>query len=174
MATHRLPVAIIKPDAGVPLDLISNQITSATGPSVGNLLAYVLADGGSDEGVYIKFSVPKNYVGTPKIVVRGILDGAPGASDVLAFSFRKRSVANNESADGTFDAEQTSSATIGSSGSAHSDEDEVEQSVTLTAGDYAVDDSVLGYLALDASVNTYAGNFLLYADDGVFFEYADA
>lgn len=173
MATHRIPVAIIKPDAGVPLDLVSNQITAAATPSIGDLLAYVVADGGADEGLFIKFTVPKNYVGTPKLVVRGILDGAPGASSVLAFTFRKRAVANNEAADGTFDAEQTSSATIGSSGSNHSDEDVVEQSITLTGGDYAVDDDVYGYIAIDASVNDYAGNVLLTSEDSIFFEFAD-
>jgi hypothetical protein len=172
MATHRISVlGGEKPDAGVPLDQVSGQITAAAAPSVGSLLAYVLADGGADEGVYIAFHIPKNYVGTPKLVVRGILDGAPGASDVLAFTFRKRAVANNEAADGAFDAEQTSSATIGSGGSAHADEDFIEQSITLTAGDYAVDDLVMGYLAIDASVNTYAGNFLLL---DLNFEYTDA
>lgn len=174
MATHRIPVAIIKPDSGCPLDLVSNQITAAASPSVGDLLAYVLADGGSDEGLYIKFSIPKNYVGSPKLIVRGVLDGAPGAAHVLAFSFRKRAIADNEAADGAFDAEQTSSATIGSGGSNHSDEDVVEQSITLTAGDYAVDDDVYGYIAIDASVNDYTGNVLLIAEDSILFEYADA
>lgn len=174
MATHRIPVAIIKPDAGCPLDLIANQITEATTPSIGDLLAYVLLDGGADEGVWVKWTVPKNYVGTPKCVIRGMLDGAPGASDVLAFGCRKRAVANNESADGTFDSEQLGSATIGSSGSAHSDEDIVEQSITLTAGDYAIDDDVFAYVFLDSSVNTYVGNLLLFAEDSIFFEYNDA
>lgn len=172
MATHRLNVwGGIKPDSGVPLDLVSNQITAATAPSVGNLLCYVLADGGSDEGGYVFIDVPKNYVGTPKLVFRGILDGAPSAATVLAFGCRKRAYTSNESADGTFDAEQTASATIGSNGSGHSDEDFVELSITLTAGDYAVDDQVALYAYLDASANDYAGNVLW---TGLDFEYADA
>lgn len=160
-----------KPESGVPLDLVSNQITSATLPSVGALMAYVLADGGADEGIYLSFHIPKNYVSAPKIVIKGILDGAPGASDTLGFSFRKRAVADNESADGTFDAEQTTSATIGSSGSSHSNEDLYATSITLTAGDYAVDDDVYGYLAIDASGTSYAGNFLL---TDVEFEWSDS
>jgi len=172
MATYRMSVlGGEKPDAGVPLDLVSNQITSATAPSIGNLLAYVMADGGADEGLYILFRVPKNYVGSPKIGVIGVLDGTPGASETLGFGFRKRAVADNESADGTFDAEQTVSSTIGSSGSNHADEDQLVTSITLTGGDYDVDDMVYGYIYLDASGTTYAGNFLL---TEVFFEYADA
>jgi hypothetical protein len=172
MATFRKPVRIDQPDSGVPLDLVSNQITAATAPSVGNLRCYVLADGGSDEGVYCRFTIPKNYVGSPAVVIRGILDGAPSNGDDLGFSFRKRAVADNESADGTFDAEQTTQNTdIGGTGSAYSNEDLYATSITLTAGDYAVDDEVYGYLAIDASGTTYTGNFLL---TSIEFQYADA
>lgn len=171
MATHRKPIKIVGQDSGVPTDLISNQITAATAPSIGNQLCQVMADGGSDEGVYVRFTVPKNYVGTPKLVVKGVLDGAPSAGDDLGFSFRKRAVANNEAADGTFDAEQTVQNTdIGSTGTNHANEDLYEASITLTAGDYAVDDEVYGYLAIDASGTTYTGNFLLTSLE---FEYTD-
>jgi len=173
MATHRIPIAILRPDSAVPVDLIANQITEATTPSVGDLLSFVLADGGADVGVYTKFTIPKNYVGSPFLIVRGLLDGAPGAADVLGFSFRKRAVADNESADGTFDAQEIASATIGSNGSSHSDEDELEEVISLTAGDYAIDDSVLGHLTIDVSATTYAGNLLLYAEDSLFFQYND-
>ncbi len=174
MATHRLDINIgpnAKLDAGVFMDLVANQITEEASPSVGDILAAVLADGGSDTGWKDKLFIPKNYVGTPKIVVRGILDGAPGAADTLGFGFRKRAVANNESADGTFDAEQTISDTIGSNDLGLSDEDEFELSIALTAGDYAVDDAVYFYCYLDASGGDYAGNVLI---TGLFFEYADA
>lgn len=167
-----MPVDIVGQDAGVPLDLVSNQITSATAPSIGTQTCWVLADGGADEGVYVRFPIPKNYVGTPKLVIKGILDGAPGAGDDLGFGFRKRAVANNESADGTFDAEQTVQNTdIGSTGTNHANEDLYEASITLTGSDYAVDDEVYGYLYIDASGTTYAGNFLLASLE---FEYADA
>lgn len=171
MATFRKSCQIVGQDSGVPTSRVGDQITAATAPSIGTQQCWVLADGGSDEGVYVRVSIPKNYVGSPKLVVKGVLDGAPGASNTLGWGFRKRAVANNEAADGTFDAEQTVSATIGSNGSAHSDEDLIEQSITLTAGDYAVDDSVFGYLYIDASGTSYAGNVLLLS---VEFEYADA
>jgi hypothetical protein len=170
MATHRMSViGGAKPDSGVPMDLIANQITEATTPSLGDLLCYVLGTG-ADEGVRGFFKVPKNYVGTPKLVFSGYLDGAPGASDTLGFAVRKRAVANNEAGDATFDAEQTVSSTIGSGGSGHSDEDFLEASVTLTAGDYAVDDQVQFWAYIDDSGSSYAGNFLL---TDVEFEYAD-
>lgn len=173
MATIRRPVQILGMDSTVFPALISTQITSATAPSIGNLPAYVLNETGSvDEGVYVRFKIPKNFVSAPKLVITGVLDGTVGATDTLGFGFRKRASANNEAADGTFDAEQTTTATIGSTGgSSHSDEDLYETSITLTAGDYAVDDQVSGYLYIDASGNTYTGNFLLTAIE---FEYADA
>lgn len=172
MATHRKKVQITNQDAGVSTDTVGNQITAATAPSIGNQTCFVLADGGADEGVYVKFSVPQNYVGTPLLVIRGVLDGAPGAGDDLGFGFRKRAVASNEAADGTFDAEQTAQDTdIGSTGTNFSNEDLYEETITLTGGDYAVGDEVYGYVYIDASGTTYAGNFLL---TSVEFQYADA
>ena len=169
MAVHRVPVAILRPDSTVPLDLIANQITEAASPSVGDLLAYVLV-GGTDKGVWVKWTVPKNYVGTPVLAIRGMLDGAPGAGDDLAFGVRPLAVADNETADATFDAEQTAQVT---DLSIWADEDEYEETITLT-GTYAVDDSVFAYVYIDASGTTYVGNFLLYAEDSIFFQYSDA
>lgn len=173
MATFRVSVLGVNviPDSGVFPDIIGNQITEGVAPSIGTQGCFVMADAGSDEGIYIDFPIPKNYVGTPKLVVQGILDGAPGAAETLGFGFRKRAVANNESADGTFDAEQTVSSGIGSGGSAHADEDWIELSIDLTAGDYAVDDRVFGYVYIDASGTSYTGNFLLI---DVLLQYADA
>lgn len=176
MATKRKDISIgpnAALDSGVFQDLVSNQIVAAASPSVGDILATLLADGGSDEGWKDSFTIPKEYVATdtPNIVIRGILDGAPGASDTLGFAFRKRAVADNAAADGTFDAEQTVSSTIGSSGSGHSDEDAFELSIALTAGDYAVDNDVYFYVYLDSSGTTYTGNALI---TSIAFEFGDA
>jgi hypothetical protein len=174
MATKRLDIPLGPNgalDSSVFMDLVSNQITAAASPSVGDTLKPVLVGGGGDVGWKDDFRIPKEYVGSPKIIVRGILDGAPGAADTLGFGFRKRAVAGNESADGTFDAEQTVSTTIGSGGSNYADEDEFELSITLTAGDYVVDDSVYFYFYLDDSGTTYTGNALISA---ILFEFADA
>lgn len=172
MATHRISIlGDVALDTGVALSTVGAQITAAAAPSIGSQLCYVLNDGGADEGVHFSFSIPKNYVGSPVLVARGILDGAPGASDVLGLGFRKRAVADNEAADGTFDAEQLGNKSIGSGGLNYADEDEIEITITLTAGDYSVDDTVYGYLYIDASVTAYAGNLLL---KDVLFQYADA
>jgi hypothetical protein len=172
MATHRIPILNnFKPETGVPLSLVGSQITAAAAPSIANQFCYVLSDAGADRGGNGDFMVPKNYVGSPSFIYRGILDGAPGASDTLGVGVRKRAVANNEAADGTFDAEQVTGPTIGSGGSGHADEDEIEVSISLTAGDYAVDDKVYYYAFIDASGTSYAGNFLL---TGLYFQYADA
>lgn len=168
MATYRLPVEIVNQDSTVPSDLVSNQITSDTPPSAGNQTCYVLADGGADEGVYFRFEVPQNYVGTPVLVIKGILDGAPAGGDDLGFACRKRAVADNEVADGTFDAEQTAGST---DISAYANEDLYVEDIPLTGGDYAAGDTVFGYVYIDASATTYAGNFLLI---DVLFQYADA
>lgn len=169
MATLRTPCDIERSDSGVPLDLVSNQITSAAAPSIGNLTAWVMADGGADEGVYGTVEIPQNYVSGAKLRIRGILDGAPGAGDDLGFGFRKRATADNESADGTFDAEQTTQNTdIGSTGTNHSNEDLYQADITLTDGDYAAGDEVDFYFFIDASGTTYTGNFLLRSLDFVY------
>lgn len=172
MATHRLSILNNEiPDTGVPLDAVGNQITAAASPSVGDLLCYVL-NSGADEGLKMSFKVPKNYVGTPKIIVTGILDGTVGASDTLQFSWRKRAVAQNESADGTFDAEQTGvQQTIGSGGGNFSDEDLIEMVIAATAGDFAVDDQVYCYIYRDHGSSSFGGSLLV---TDIEFEYADA
>jgi hypothetical protein len=172
MATHRIRAKIVGADTGVPLDYVGNQITAVAAPSVTNQPCWVLADGGSDEGVSVRFEVPQNYVGTPVLVIKGILDGAPSNGDDLGFGFRKRAVADNEAADGTYDAEQTFQSTdIGSTGSNHANEDVFVASITLTGADYAAGDTVFGNAYIDASGTTYTGNFLL---TEVLFQYADA
>ena len=172
MSTLRIPVEIIRPDSTAFLDLIANQITEATSPSIGDLTCYVLVDGAADNGVYGRFSIPQNFVGTPKLVMRAVLDGSPGAADILGTGVRKRAVANNEAADGTFDAQELSAASvIGSNSLAYSDEDFIEQMIDLSAANYAVGDDVFFYFFLDVSVTTYAGNVLLL---GLEFQYADA
>lgn len=172
MATKRVgAMGDVSMDAGVFTSRVNAQITASTAPSVGTQLCYVMNDGGADEGIYSSFAIPKEYVGAPVFVARGILDGTPGASDVLGIGLRKRAVANNEAADATFDAEQIANLTIGSSGTNHADEDEIEITITLTAGDYSADDTVFYYFFIDSSVTTYAGNLLLTRTD---FQFSDA
>lgn len=170
MATHSRSVQINRPDANCFPDLVSNQITATN--EIGNFLAYVLADGGADEGVYVQWRVPQNYVGTPRIRVTGILDGAPGAAETLGFGIKGLSRADNEAADTAFSAEDVASATIGSGGTNHSNEDAYEEEIALSnLSGLAAGEMVYAYVFLDASATSYAGNFLL---TDIAFVYADA
>ena len=154
----RMALQITDVDDGVFQDKVGNQISAATSPSIGDLVALWMADGGSDIGVWVTFDMP-GFSGTPAIVTSFILDGAPGASDVFAQAIRKRAVAIGEAGDGTFDAEETDGGTtIGSSGAGHSNEDIIEGSTDLTGANYTEGDRVLMHVYLDASVMTYAGN----------------
>ena len=163
----RTPITIQYPESGVSLVTVGSQITEATAPSVGTNTCYVLADGGSDEGVYCHFHVPEDYSSGPEIVIRGILDGGPSASHTLGFGYREHIAADNETADGTFATAQLASATIGSNGSSHANEDACEEVITATAT-YAAGDDVWCYIFIDASATSYTGNFLL---TGLYFEY---
>lgn len=169
MATHRVPIRINRPDANVFPDRIGNRITATN--EIGNFIAYVLTSG-SDKGVYAQITVPANYVGTPVIEIVGILDGAPGASDVLGFGVTGLSRGDNEAADAAFSAEDIASATIGSGGTNHSDEDQYVETIALSnLSGLAAGEEVYIYLFRDHSVNTYAGEFLL---TSLRFLYADA
>lgn len=170
MATYLLPVRINNIESTVTPDLVSNQITTSN--PIGNFKCYVMNDGGADEGVYAQFTVPQNYVGTGAIIVGGILDGAPGAAEVLGFGITGLSVANNETVDAAFSTQDIASATIGSGGLNYSDEDQLMMSIALSnLTGLAAGESVYLYVFLDASVTTYGGNFLL---TSITFSYADA
>lgn len=170
MATHYLPFAFNALESGAFPTPIGTQITATN--EIGNQMATVLADGGADLGGYGRFKVPANYVGTPVIVIEGYIDGAPGASDVLGFGVTGLPLAPGEAGDQAYGSEDIASATIGSSGDAHSDEDLVRETIALSnIGTLAAGDEVQVYVFIDASATTYAGNYLL---TGLYFQYEDA
>lgn len=146
-----------QPDASVFPDLVSNQLTVAAAPSVGGQRVWVMPSSASNLGVQGRFAVPATPT-TASVIVSGILDGAPGATDTLAFGFRKRAVADNEPADGTFDAEQFVQVTIGNN---YLDEDRFAFSIALTAADYAENDEVYFWLYRRTTGTSYTGNVLL-------------
>ncbi len=144
------------------IDRVGNRITAATAPSVGEQACLVMPSSlAADAGIYGDFPVPADYSSAPKIRITYILDGAPGASDVVQFGYRDRAVADNESADGTYAAEKTGSSTVGSSGDNYGDEDVVVEEITLTAGDYAAGDRVFYYLYYDNGSVTFGGDVLV-------------
>lgn len=166
MATHRMSImkANMKPDSGVYPDPISNQLSLAN--QNGGQIDYVVADGGSDIGFRMAFKIPKNYVGSPKFVISGLLDGVM-TSKTLQWGVKGITIADNEAFDVADSSEDTGNITAD-----HADEDAFEVSITCSNfSGFAVDDQVFVYVYLDASGNDYAGNCLI---TEIEFEYADA
>lgn len=168
MATHRLPILGpgTVPDDGVYINKVKNELT-LTGAD-GEELCFVMPDpnGGGDHGVWGKFAVPKNYVGTPVLVIRGIIDGTVGATNV-GFGVTMLGRADNEAYDTAIGTEATASFTSNS----YADEDVFEETITITET-LAVDDDVTFHLYIDDSVATpFTGNILM---TGLFLQYSDA
>lgn len=170
MATHDLPILGMstKPDnsGDVYPSTLAAELTLGSAP--GNELCMVLptaATISADTGLYGKFTVPQNYVGTPVLVIEGVLDGAP-ASLVIAFGVQMKPLADDEAYDQALEAQAIASA----SSVGQADEDVYLETITLS-NTFAVGDSVPFFFFIDDSVHTYTGLFLL---TGLFFRYADA
>lgn len=166
MALHQLPILgpTVLPQSGVWVDRVGNQIAAAN--EVGNQLCVVLADGGSDEGFYGSFTIPQNYVGTGKIIAKGILDGTM-SSVTLQFGVKGITREDNEAVDAAYSTEDTGNITAD-----HADEDLFKVEIILSNFiGFAVGDTVFYYFYIDASGNSYAGNVLL---TDLLFQYADA
>lgn len=171
MATKRIPIlgASTVPDSSGDCfpDAVVNQLSLASAP--GNEMCFVMVDpnGGGDHGLYGKFSVPQDYSGSPVLVIRGILDGAP-TTTAIAFGFQGKPLADDEAYDAALATQDIASA----SSVSQSDEDVYEETITLTnLGTLAAADDVDFFFFIDDSVHTFTGNFLL---TGLFFQYADS
>lgn len=170
MASHDLPIlgsGTVPDNSGdVYPSPISAELSLASAP--GNELCIVMPAAATisvDTGFYGRFTVPQNYVGTPVLVIRGVLDGAPGAL-VLAFGVQMSPLADDEAYDTALGTQSIASA----SSVSQADEDIYEETINL--GDtFAVGDDVNYFFFIDDSVHTYTGKFLL---TGLFFRYADA
>ena len=123
----------------------------------------MLAPTGVDIGVYGKFNIPQNFVDTPILVIRGVV--AEGAN-ILAFGLQQVPVADNETIDVAFEAEDINSETI-----THTAEDMYEQTITITPSAYNSGEEVFFFFFRDDSVDTQTGEFHL---TGLFFRYNDA
>lgn len=168
MATHQLQFALNNIESGVYPAPIGTLITATNG--IGNQMCLVF--GTVDLGGYGRFKVPPNYAGTPVLVIEGYLDGAPGASDTLGFGVQGLPLAPGEAGDQAYGSEDAASASIGSGGDGHSDEDLIREEISLSnIGTLAVGDEVQVYVFRDdTGANEFSGNFLL---TGLYFQYAD-
>jgi hypothetical protein len=169
MATHRISIlgsnTIPDTSGKVFMDLISNQDTHT---NVKNQMCMVMdaPAAAGDVGFFGTFNVPKNYVGTPKAIIKGTYNGDP-TSLVSTFAMELIGLADSESIDTAYEAADTVSE---STWTGYADEDMIELAITLTVT-LAVDDTVFYHFFIDDTTDTQSASFLLTSLE---FEYADA
>lgn len=121
---------------------------------------------GSDIGFSLSFDVPAGYVGSPALLIKGVLDGTP--ANVLAFGAQQLSRADSEAVDTAYEAEDLAN---NSDWTGYADEDMFEIAITLTpASAYVVGDTVFLWFFRDDSVDDTTFNFLM---QHLFFQYSD-
>jgi hypothetical protein len=168
VATHRIPIL-----GWATLPDINGQAfpesydTKATN-DVWDRLVMVFNDSIIRSALAGGFAVPKNYVGTPKLI---IVWTATATSGAVVWDFDYRAVGGNdaESLDQT-GTQEAVTVTDTAPGAAHR---RLEAEIALTAGNFAVDDEVEFLFARDGTdaADTMAAAALLF---GLYFEYADA
>ncbi len=173
MATHRIPILIdtVTPDTSGKVWKEPYSIL-ATNDVWKHLIWRFDQDGNNNAqlttrvGINGAFKVPKNYVGSPKIIISW---NATVTSGDRVWDFEYRAVAAAESLDQT-GTQESVTVTTTTPGTAHN---QIESSLTLTAANFAVDDLVEFFLAADGvdAADTIAAATLIHA---VQFEYADA
>ena len=165
MTTQRKPIPFGTPDAGVYGSKLSSELSLTNAKRQRCLV--MPAPSGSDIGAETVFEIPANYVGTPKLVLRGIIDGTPANVFGIGAQLLERNL--SDSIDTAYEAEDTAS---NSTWTGYADEDEYELAITLTpsAAFTALRQVYIRYYR-DDSVDTQTINFLL---TGLFFEYNDA
>lgn len=165
MTTHRLPLAFGRPDAGVYISALDSELSLTNAKR--QLCLVMPAPSGSDIGAETVFTVPANYVGTPKLVLRGIIDGTPANVFGIGAQLLERNL--SDSIDTAYEGEDTAS---NSTWTGYADEDEYELAITLTpSAAFTVLRQVYIRYYRDDSVDTQTINFLL---TGLYFEFADA
>ncbi len=123
--------------------------------------------GAGDEGFESSFPIPQDYVSTPEVVIRYIIDGTP--ANVVAFGFQQIRRADSDPFDAAYEAEDIAS---NSTWTGYADEDLVEEIITLTpATAFVKGDDVPYFFFIDDDVHTFTGNALLLS---LRFRYSDA
>jgi len=170
MATLRLPILgwATKPDASG--DVFFEPATiKATNDFFQGMVA-VFNDSGADDELFGRFTVPKGYVGSAKLVIHWTTTATSGD---VEFGFAYRAVGGNDT-ESLDQATAQESLLSGNNDTAPSAANErMEFLVTLTAGNFAEDDTVQFIFSregLDAG-DTLAAAVRIY---GLSFEYADA
>lgn len=172
MATKRIPIlganTRLSPTTDVCIEsyevLATNDVWKVNVIRCGAVAANN-AQPSTRDGMYGVFSVPKDYVGGAKIVI--VWTATITSGDVV-WDIDYRTVAGNDAnsldQSGT---EETATVTDTAPGAAHR---RLETSISLTAGNFAVDDTVSFGFFRDGTdgADTMAGSALLF---GLYFEY---
>ena len=159
MATFEIPILgfAINPDVSGDC-FIAPVSTQLALTNAKRQMVIVLADpnGGGDHGFEGRFHVPKGYVGTPILVIQYIIDGT--AENTVAFGIQGLELQSTEDYDAAYGTQDIASNATWTS---ITDEDMVEETITLTNMAPAEDDSVDFFFFIDDSVHTFTGNCLL-------------
>ncbi len=167
MATIQALLGGFAPDTSGDIysDLISSQLTMTNAKDQDCMVMEYPT--GSDIGFSGKIDIPQDYVGSPVLIIRGILDGTP--ANVLAFGVQQLSRADSEAVDTAYETEDLAN---NSDWTGYADEDQYEESIALTpASAYVAGDTVYYWFFRNDNVDTTTFNFLL---TGLFLQYADA
>lgn len=168
MATHRIPIfgQNTAPDTvgGTYWEPWSIKATTARfDPDV-----LIFSDGGSKYTVHGAFTVPKNYVGGPGIILVWTSDASTPSGNLI-MDFEYRAIGGTESLDQTSQ-QEAKTETITWAGSQF---DRQEDEITgITAGNFAVDDTVLFELGRDNTASDTLNSAAIVFQ--VLFEYDDA
>ena len=165
MATQRMPIKFGMPDVGVYPSKLSSELTLTNAKQQDCLV--MPAPTGADIGAETGFIIPTGYVGTPRLILRGIIDGTPANVFGIGAQLLERNL--SDSIDAAYEAEDVVN---NSTWTGYADEDEYELAITLTpASAFTVLRQVYIRYYRDDSVDTQTIAFLL---TGLYFEYADA
>lgn len=168
MSTRRIPILGWSTVPDTSGNVWHEPYTIAATNDVWGALVARFKDTATRIGLHGRFSVPKNYIGSPRIVLRWTTTVTSG-NCVWDFDYRAVAPDNVESLDqaGT---QESVSVTDAAPGAAHR---LLECSVALTAANLAVDDLVEFQLFRDGSdaADTLVGDVLLMSAE---LEYVDA
>lgn len=168
MSTHRLSLLNHTLSLGTGGKMYLSPIdTQLTMTNAKKSLAFVMEfPVGADVDCELSFDVPQDYVGTPVLIIKGILNGTPAST--LAFGADTVQVDDSETVDVAFaDTDLANNSTW----TGYADEDFYEETITITPTvAFVAGREVFLKFYRDDSVDTSTFDFLL---TQLLFEYSD-
>lgn len=168
MATFRLPIlnTFVKPDTNGNTYWEPESVNFSPTNKRYDHMVVAFTSQSAKQGISGKFTVPKNYVGTAKIIIEWATTATTGD---CGWAVAYTAVASGETLDPSTDQEAPATVTQTTSATARLRN---ETSITLTSANLAVDDEVLFNFYRDgaAAGDTLAATAWLF---NLIFEYAD-